>query len=87
MISDRLKQRARLSILEKLKQKGTPGTVPTSAPGPISEEEIDSAAPEETLNDMGLEPSLAERIRLRKKKGQPAESSEATPPTIVTGGY
>jgi hypothetical protein len=89
MALERIKQQARLSVLEKLKQKGAPGMSPI--PAPMSPEEMGSEAPEETLNDMGF-PEIKEdglKVRLRKKKrpGPEQDSMDAAMPAVVTGKY
>lgn len=72
--TDSGKQQARMSILQRLKQKGMPiGPFP----GNESEEEPTSfeQAPEETLNDLGPAPDLEQRMnRTRKKKPIPSGS-------------
>ena len=83
MLTDKLKQQARLSIIERLKQKGMPGLDMSPVPSAISPEDM---APEsETLNDMGIAPGQL-KTRLRKKKPRP-ESDEALEPVKVTSGY
>lgn len=67
MALDKIKQQARLSIIERLRQKGTPIS---PFPGkdeeaPISEDEALSGE-EESLNDFGLDAGL--KARLMKKK-------------------
>jgi hypothetical protein len=92
MALERIKQQARLSVLEKLKQKGAPGMSPI--PAPMSPEEIGSEAPEETLNDMGFQmgpeqdpTSLRTKLRKKKRIGPEQPGMDAAMPTVVTGKY
>lgn len=54
MLSDKIKQKARLSILERLKQQ-MPGGALSPVPSPLEEIPEMSEEEQETLNDMGLE--------------------------------
>lgn len=97
MESDKLKQMARLNILEKLKQKKMPSKGTTEiiepATGPIPPEQM--ALPSETMNDWGPSESLQQRLNpgspktlLRKKKRPDLrEGEDATLPTNATGSY
>lgn len=61
-----IQQKARLSILERLKQKGAPGMmspIPQSQPS-IGEE---MNGEEESLNDFGISPDLKQRLNPKKK--------------------
>lgn len=86
MLTDKIKQKARLSIIEKLKGN-MPG--PSVAPSPMTAEQMDSEAPEETLNDFGITDSLADKIKPKKKKkpGPETEQMDANEPSHVLGGY
>jgi len=78
MIGDKVKQKARLSIIERLRGKGMPMSPVPEAITP------DQMAPEEeTLNDMGLAPSLSDKLKKKKKP----QSDEALTPQVVTGSY
>jgi hypothetical protein len=68
---DKAKQQARVSILQRLKQKGMPSMSPV--PGPISEEEM--VGEEETLNDLGPSQALQMRLNPKKKKVMPEEGA------------
>ena len=85
MLMDKMKQQARLSIIEKLKQKGAP-QMESISPMPGSEPGM-----EENMNDIGITDELADRIKPRKKrkdKSNPLlEDENAVEPKHVLGGY
>lgn len=85
MLGDRLKQRARVSILDKLKQKGMPmSPVPES----ITPEQMLPEGAEETLNDMQFFPEpMPGKKPAKKKKPLPSEGEEASSPVVTTGAY
>lgn len=70
MVGDKIKQQARMSILEKLKQKGAPIS-PFPGEKPMIDAEL--SGEQETLNDFGLEPDLGARL---KKKNRPIISED-----------
>lgn len=72
MLSDKVKQKARYGILERLKQKGMPGLDMSPVSSPMASEEMGTESPEETLNDMGIEPTSPLKKRLARKPARPA---------------
>lgn len=84
MQGDKLKQQARLSIIERMRQKGMPMS---PVPSRVTPEEMAEAGEEETLNDMNVTPSLQAKLRKKKRIGPQEQGEEAVQPTDVLGGY
>lgn len=84
MQGDKLKQQARLSIIERMRQKGMPMS---PVPSQVTPEEMAEAGEEETLNDMNITPSLQAKLRKKKRIGPEQSPEEAVEPTNVIGGY